>query len=129
VSWIGSWTLEIPADHRLKFLECVGLDVELPFEVGAHFSLHLVDLLEGKHAPTDDAPGLVRVCIVADDLGSNHEGGDEEAVPRGTACGNKPRLQSLQQIESSKGHGGHQPRAMESIRDEVGERRGWGRSE
>jgi hypothetical protein len=46
-------------------------------------------------------------------------------VPRGTASSNEASLQSLQQIESSKGHGGGKPRAMESVRDEV--REGGGR--
>jgi hypothetical protein len=27
-----------------------------------------------------DTPGLVRVCVVTDDLRRNHEGGDEQAA-------------------------------------------------
>jgi hypothetical protein len=56
------------------------------------------------------------------DLKRRH--GDEEAVTGGTASGKKPRLESLQ-IESSKGHGGREPRAMdESLRRiESGKRR------
>jgi hypothetical protein len=30
---------------------------------------------------SDDAPRLVRVGVVADDLGGDHKGRDEEAVP------------------------------------------------
>ena len=95
MSWVGTWTFEIPLNHELKFLECVGLDVELPFQVGAHLSLHLVNLPKGKHTLTDDTPGLVGVGIIADDLGSNHKCRDEEAVPGGTMSGDKPRLESL----------------------------------
>ena len=44
----------------------------------------------------------------------------------GTASGDEPCLQSLQKVESSKSHGGREPRAMEGVCDEV--REGWGRS-
>lgn len=55
----GTWTREIPPNHGLEFPECAGLDIRLPFEVGAQFTYHRVDLLEGKRAPTDDATGSV----------------------------------------------------------------------
>jgi hypothetical protein len=61
-----------------EVLERAGLDVELPFQVGAHLMLHLVDLLKGKHILTNDTPGLVGISVITDDLGSNHEGRDEE---------------------------------------------------
>ena len=121
MSWVGTRTLEIPPNHGLEFLECAGLDVELPLEVGTHLALHLIDLPKGEHALPDNAPGLVGIRVIADDLGSNHECGYEEAVPGGTASGDKPRLQSLQKIESSKGHGGRKPRAMECVGNEVRE--------
>jgi len=79
---------------------------------------------KGKYTLTNDTPGLVGVSIIADDLGSNHEYRDEKAVVGGTASGDKPRLESLQQVERSKSHGGRESRAMESIGDEVGEGRG-----
>ena len=123
VSWVGTWTLEIPPNHGLEFLECAGLDVKLPLKVGAHLTLHLVDLPKGKHALTNDTPGLVRVSIIADNLGSNHKCRDEETMTGGTAGSDKSRLESLQQIESSKGHRGREPRAMESVGNEVGKRR------
>jgi hypothetical protein len=36
--------------------------------MGTHLALHLVDLLEGKHALTDNTPRFVQIGIVADDL-------------------------------------------------------------
>ena len=42
----------------------------------------------------------------------------------GTVSSDKPRLQSLQKVESSKGHGRRESRAMECIADEMGQRRG-----
>jgi hypothetical protein len=124
MSRVGTWTFEIPPNHGLEFLERAGLDVELPLQVGTHLALHLVNLPKGKHTLTNDAPGLVGISIIADDLGSNHECRDEETVAGGTASSDKPRLESLQQVESSKGHGGRKPRAMECVGDEVGKRRG-----
>ena len=49
-------------------------------------------------------------------------------MPGGTASGDKPHLQSLQKVESSKGHGGRKPRVMECVADEMcegGRGRGW----
>lgn len=54
--------------------------MKYPLEVGAHLSLHLIYLLERVEALADDAPGLVRVGIVADHLGGDHECGNEETV-------------------------------------------------
>lgn len=73
MSQVGTWTFEIPPNHGFEFLECVGLDVELPFEVGSHFVLHLVNLLEGKCIPIYNTLGRVGINIVADDLRSNRE--------------------------------------------------------
>jgi hypothetical protein len=50
----------------------------LPFKVRTHFPLHLVNLSKREHALASDAPGLVGVCIIANDLGSNHECRDGE---------------------------------------------------
>ena len=44
-----------------------------------------------------------------------------EAVPGGTACGDEPLLQSLQEVESGKGERGCEFGAMEGVRDETGE--------
>ena len=33
-----------------------GIDVELPLQVGAHLSFHLIDLSESEHALACDAP-------------------------------------------------------------------------
>ena len=118
MSRVRSWTFEIPMNHGFKLFKCVRFDVELPFEVRAHFTFHLVDLPKGKHT-TNDTPRFVGVSVIADDLRSNHERRDEEAVTGGTACCDEPRLQSLEKIESSKGHGGGEPHAMESASDNL----------
>ena len=125
MSRIGSWSLEVPPNHRFELLDCAGLDIEQPLEIGAYLVLHPVDLPKSERALADDAPGLVGVGVIADDLGSNHECGDEQTVAGGTACGDKPGLQSLQKVECSKGRRGRKPCAMEGIGDEVGE--GWRR--
>ena len=73
--------------------------------------------------PEKNAPGI------ADDLGDNHECGYEELVPGGgTASGDKPCLQSLQKVQSRKGHRERKSRAMECGGNEVhegGSGRGW----
>jgi hypothetical protein len=122
VRGVGAQTLEVLPDHQFEVLKCCGVYVKLPLQVGAHLTLHLVDLPERKHSLTDDAPGFVGVCVIADDLGSNHESRDEQAVPGGTASGDEPCLQSLQQVESSKGHRGRKPGAMEGVSNEMRER-------
>jgi hypothetical protein len=124
VSRVGSRTLEIPPNHGLELLQGTGLDIELPLEVRAHLPLHLVDLPKGEHTLTDDTPGLVGVGVIAYDLGGNHKRRDEEAVPGGTASGDEPGLQSLQKVESGKGHGGREPRAMKGVCNEMREGRG-----
>ena len=50
----------VALDFRLELGELLGLDVEYPFEVGAH-------LAEGEDPLTDDAAGLIRAGIVAND--------------------------------------------------------------
>jgi len=47
MSWVGTWTFEIPPNHVLEFLQCARLNVELPFQVGTHLALYLVNLLPG----------------------------------------------------------------------------------
>jgi hypothetical protein len=80
VGGIRTWTCKVLLDHGLERLEGLGVDVELPLKVGAHLVLHLVDLAEGEHVLGDDAPGLVRVRVVAHDLGHDHVGRDVETV-------------------------------------------------
>ena len=53
----------------LKIMQCQGIDVELPLQVGAHLSFHLIDLPECKHALVNDTPWLLGISVVADDLG------------------------------------------------------------
>ena len=64
---------EVAARLRLEIVQDQGLEIELALEIAAHLTLHLVDLAEGKHALVHGAPGLVRVGVVTDDLGGNHE--------------------------------------------------------
>jgi len=45
-------------------------------------------------------------------------------VPGGPVSGNEPSLELLQEIESSKGHGGGEPCAMECVHNEVC-KQGW----
>ena len=63
---------EVVARLCLEIVQDRGLDVELALEIAAHLALHLVGLAEGEHALIHDAPGLVRVGVVTDDLGGNH---------------------------------------------------------
>jgi len=118
MSRVGTWIFEILPNHGLELLERAGLDVELPFEAGAHLAFHLVNLPKGKHFLANNTPGFVGVSIIADVLGSNRECRDEKAVAGGTTSGDKPCL------ERSESHGGRESHAMESIGDEVGKGRG-----
>ena len=65
---VRTWTAEVPLDHCDKVGEDGVVDGKLPLEITAHLSLHLVDLAEGEHALGDDAPRLVRIGVVADNL-------------------------------------------------------------
>ena len=62
VSWVGSGTLEILLNRRFKLLECAGLDIELPFEVRAHFPLQyaMKYAREGEGVEDDDGGGWLR---------------------------------------------------------------------
>ena len=51
--------------------------------------------------------------------GAGLERGNEEAVTGGIVCGNEPCLQSLQEVESSKGCRGRWSRVMECMGDEM----------
>ena len=84
------------ANSGFELLECTCLRIELPPKIGTHLSFHLVDLPKCKHTLVDDAPASVRMCVIVNDLGGNHDHGDEEVASRGTASGNEPSLQSLQ---------------------------------
>ena len=121
VRWVGTRSVEISLDHVFEILKCGGFDAKLPLEVGAHLPLHLVDLPEDVHTLTDDTPRLVGVSVIADDLGSNHKGRDEESVSGGTARGDEARLESLQQVEGGKGHRRGESGAMEGVCDEMWE--------
>ena len=101
VGGVGTGASEVLADHVLELLESTRLNVQLPIEILAHLALHLVDLAEGKHALADDAPGLVGVGVVADDLACDHEGGNEEAVARGALGGGEVGLEALEEVEGS----------------------------
>jgi hypothetical protein len=74
LGWVGAaiWAVFL-LDALGERLELGGFDVKEPLEVRAHLALHLVDLLERVEVLPDDAPRLVRVGIVADYLGGDHE--------------------------------------------------------
>jgi hypothetical protein len=67
--WIGTAIVTVLLlDALSEGLKLGSLDVKEPFEVRAHLTLHLVDLLEGVEVLSNDAPRLVGVGIVANDL-------------------------------------------------------------
>lgn len=68
---------EVSTDLVFELLQNLRLDIQLPLQITTHLPLHLVDLPKGEHALADDTPRLVGVGVVADDLGSDHERGDE----------------------------------------------------
>ena len=121
VNWVGPGPGKVLAHHLLEHGERLRLDVQLPVEVLAHLALHLVHLAQLEHPLPDDAPALVGVGVVADDLGGEHEGGDEEAVARGPARGGEARLEPQEEVERGEGDGGVQFRVVEGIGDEVRE--------
>ena len=80
IGGVGSGASKVLADHVLELLEGTRLNVQLPVEILAHLVLHLVDLPELKHALAGDRPGLVRVGVIADHFGRDHERRNKEAV-------------------------------------------------
>jgi hypothetical protein len=60
-------------DAGFKLNKISLLDIEMPLEQGAHLQLHLADLVKGEHILSDFGPRLIRVCVVCEDLGRNHE--------------------------------------------------------
>jgi hypothetical protein len=65
--YVGSRASNILTYHGLELFQSQRLDVQLPIEVLAHLPLHLVDLSQQEHALPDDAPGLVRIGVIAYD--------------------------------------------------------------
>jgi len=74
---IGTGASEIAAHLRLKVAQCRGINVQLPLQVTTHLTYHLINL-QGEHTLANDAPRLVGICIVADNLGGDHECGDKD---------------------------------------------------
>ena len=55
--WLqASWRWQNPAEHNVENRAASRINVELPLQVGAHRSFHLVDLPECKHALVNDTP-------------------------------------------------------------------------
>jgi hypothetical protein len=123
MSWYGppARAGEDGGDLGGELVEDGAVDVELPVEVRAHLALYLVDLAEREHALADDGPGLVRVRVVADDLGRDHERGQEEAVARRAAGGREALLEALEEEQRRKGDDVGQSCPMQGIGDEHGE--------
>ena len=118
------------SDSSLELGDVFALDIQIPLEVAAHLSLHLVDLLERKHLLRDDRPRLVRVRVVTDDFGCDHEGADEQSVARRSTGGGESGLQPLQEEKGGEGDDRGQACAVERVSDKVSQRgsRGTGRN-
>ena len=124
---IGAWASEVLADHVLKFLEGVGLNIKLLVEILAHLTLHLVDLPQLDHDLTDYQPGLVWVGIVADHLGGDHERADEEMMAQWATSSRKSGLELLQEDEGSKCYQRVEFRPVQGISYEIQELCVWTR--
>ena len=75
----------------LDFGGLLELDVESPFEEGLHLALHLIAFAEGNHPLAEDAAGLVRVGIVADDFRGDREDDMETRWPNDSrGAGKRP---------------------------------------
>ena len=77
VGRVWSGPNEVFLDHLFKIPQRYRIHIQLPLQVLAHLPLHLVDLAQLKHTLRDDTPRLIRVSVVADDLGREHERRDE----------------------------------------------------
>jgi len=66
----------------------------------------------------NDAPGLVRVSVVTNNLGRQHVRGDEETVARRSLGGGEARLESLKEIECGVGHRLGEASTVESVGNE-----------
>jgi hypothetical protein len=64
-------------DHRFEILEYGLVNCQLPLEITTHLAFYLINLAQGKHALSNDTPGLVRVSVVADDFRGDHECGNK----------------------------------------------------
>jgi len=96
------------------------VDVQFPIQVSTHLPFHLVDFAEAENILSNDTPGLVRVGIVTDNFGSDHERRNEKAVARRSFCGRKASLETLEENQRSDGYGLVQFGAVESICDKKG---------
>ena len=106
---MGVKTSSIPGTHQV------------PLQVSTHLPLHLVHLLEGEHLLSDDAPTLVGVGVIADDLAGDHECRDEQSVAGRSSCRGVSGLEALQQEQTDEGDEVRQSRSVESILEEVEE--------
>jgi hypothetical protein len=69
ISRVRSRTFEVALDQGFVIGKDESADSDLPVEVRAHFSFHLIE-----HSLGADEPEFVAVCVVADDLGGDDEG-------------------------------------------------------
>jgi hypothetical protein len=93
----------------------------LLLEILTHLPLHLIDLAWLEHTLNDNVPIiLVRVSIIANGLGSQHECGDDKAVTRRSPSGREVSLQTLKEDGGGRdGDEGMQLHAMEGVGNEV----------
>ena len=59
---------EIAAHLRLKVAQYGGIYVQLPLQVTTHLALHLVNLPQSEHTLANNAPRLVGIGVVANNL-------------------------------------------------------------
>ena len=72
-----------------------------------------------EHTLANNAPRLVGIGVVANDLGGDHKRGDEKAVTRRALCGGEASLEALKEIQRGKGNGNVKARTMERVRNKV----------
>jgi hypothetical protein len=59
---------EIPSHHSFKIGKSGVIDSELPLEDVPHIPFHPLDAARAEHALENAGPGIIGVCIVADDF-------------------------------------------------------------
>ena len=71
--WTSSWWSKIVVYVTLKVTQHSQVDVELPLQIRTHLTLNLINLPEHEHPLANNAPGLVWVSVITDDLQGKHE--------------------------------------------------------
>lgn len=106
-----------------KRLELGSIDMEDPLEVGAHLSLHLVDLFEGIEVLADDTPRLVAVGVIAHYFGRDHKGGNKKAMPTRSSGSGETLFETSEEEKGGEHYHFGQTGPMYRVGDEMGQRR------